>query len=71
MMNAFFKTLDLLKKKNPTIGCCLDEEPDKSHWHLKIVANGKEVFTVIGTDIDIVFQNAYGKLQTHRKELVA
>ena len=70
MMNAFFRALEQLKRKNPTIGCCLDEAPDKNHWNLKIVANGAEVFTVIGSDIDLLFQNAYGKLQVHRKELV-
>lgn len=70
-MNEFFRVLDILKKKNPTIGCCVFIEPDKNHWSLKVISKGEEVFTVIGSDIDLLFQNAYGKLQTHRKELAA
>ena len=70
IMNEFFKVIELLKRKNPTVGVCLDQEPDKMHWTLKVVSSGKEIFQVIGSDIDLLFQTAYGKLQTHRKELV-
>lgn len=69
-MNEFFKVFEILKAKNPNIGICLSKEPDKAFYRLRVVANGKEIFDVMGSDLTLLFRNGYGKLQVHRKELV-
>lgn len=69
-MNEFLKVFEILRNKNPYIGMGLFKEPGKNFYVLKVCRDDKEIFNVMGSDLMLLFQNAYGKLQVHRKELV-
>lgn len=69
-MNEFFGLIEKLKQRNPVIRVELVSEENRKFWRI-IVSNGnKEVFNIMGQDTNLLFQNAYSKLQVHRKELV-
>ena len=69
-MNEFFALIEKIKQRNPVIRVELVSEENRKFWRI-IVSNGnKEVFNIMGQDTTLLFQNAYSKLQVHRKELV-
>ena len=69
-MNEFFALIEKIKQSNPVVRVELVSEENRKFWRI-IVSNGnKEVFNIMGQDTNLLFQNAYSKLQVHRKELV-
>jgi hypothetical protein len=69
-MNEFFALIEKIKQRNPVVRVELVSEENRKFWRI-IVSNGnKEVFNIMGQDTNLLFQNAYSKLQVHRKELV-
>lgn len=69
-MNEFFALIEKLKQRNPVIRIELVSEENRKFWRIIVSNRNKEVFNIMGQDTTLLFQNAYSKLQVHRKELV-
>ena len=69
-MNEFFVLIEKLKQRNPVIRIELISEENRKFWRIIVSNRNKEVFNIMGQDTTLLFQNAYSKLQVHRKELV-
>lgn len=69
-MNEFFNIIGQLKERNPNIEVVLRNESGHKFWRILIFNSGTEVFQCMGDNIEMLFRNAYSKLQVHRKELL-
>lgn len=69
-MNEFFRLIDQVVEKNPDVDVKVMSEKGLSFWRIVVSVSDKVVMNVMGKDLDLLFQNAYYKLQVHRKELV-
>lgn len=69
-MNKFFALINKLKVSNPLINVKFENIPGYNVYKISVANDKTEVFNVVGADVDLLFQNAYGKLTLHRKELI-
>lgn len=70
IMNEFFKLAEQLVEKNPSVDIKVLSEEDMTFWKIIVSVRGKIIMNLMGKDLDLLFQNAYHKLQVHRKELL-
>lgn len=68
-MNEFFRLINQVVEKNPDVDVKVMSEKGLSFWRIVVSVGDKVVMNVMGKDLDLLFQNAYYKLQVHRKEL--
>lgn len=68
-MNEFFKLAEQLVERNPDVDIKVLSEEGKTLWKIIVTVRGKEIMNLMGKDTTMLFQNAYHKLQVHRKEL--
>ena len=69
-MNKFFALINKLKVSNPLINVKFENIPGYNVYKISVANDKTEVFNVVGADVDLLFQNAYGKLTLHRKEII-
>ena len=69
-MNEFFKLAEQIVSRNPDVDIKVFSEEGKTFWKIVVKIREKEIMNLIGKDTTMLFQNAYHKLQVHRKELV-
>ena len=69
-MNEFFKLAEQIVERNPDVDIKILSEEGKTFWKINVTVRGKEIMNLIGKDTTMLFQNAYHKLQVHRKELL-
>lgn len=70
IMNKFFALINKLKVSNPLINVKFENIPGYNVYKISVANDKTEVFNVVGADVDLLFQNAYGKLTLHRKEII-
>lgn len=65
----FLKVFDELKARAPKISMSLIYDNVDRIWKLEVCREEYTIFKIIGNNLELLFQNAYSKLQVHRWEL--
>jgi len=65
----FLRVFDELKTRCPKISMSLIYDNIERIWKLEVCRDEYVIFKIIGNNLELLFQNAYSKLQVHRWEL--